>query len=542
LIATITEGGRVTQVGEGQDAAKTASAMTAFGAPTVGEVLADRYQLEEHINDDSVGRQVWRGVDVILRRPVAVVLRYPGGDSAMEMLQAAVTASRVVHPNLVGVYDAIDEGERAYVVREWVAGAALREIVTSSGPLDAERATTVAHAVSAAVAAVHATGMVHGNVHPGTVLVDHDGRVVLADARGDGTATAEADARAVGGVLYYALTGHWPQTEAGRTALPDAVRDSTGMIASPRQNRAGVPDYLDELTMDLLDERITPPSAEVLAAELGRLDSAGDEQFFYDSGPLRFTDEDRPEPHRRSGRKIALVSAGLALIALVGLVIGIPLVNGGGSNTASGTTPAGVSTPTATGGGGTNTGGGTPQTIELTNKQVRLIDPKGDRTDARNIARAVDGNENSAWETTQYNGNFVPDPGGYRQGIGILLNLGQPTQVSNVEVDFSAVGVSATLYGGDSDPGANLAADTSACPGTSAKPCPQDSADATILKTYQAIGDPIDKHTGTRMVFPGADANKKYQYLVVWITSMPKADNGQYQIGIQEITVRGSGS
>jgi hypothetical protein len=524
----------VTQVGEGQDAAKTASSMTTFGAPTVGEVLADRYQLEEHINDDSVGRQVWRGVDVILRRPVAVVLRYPGGDSAMEMLQAAVTASRVVHPNLVGVYDAIDEGERAYVVREWVAGAALREIVTSSGPLDAERATTVAHAVSAAVAAVHATGMVHGNVHPGTVLVDHDGRVVLADARGDGTATPEADARAVGGVLYYALTGHWPQTEAGRTALPDAVRDSTGMIASPRQNRAGVPDYLDELTMDLLDARITPPSAEVLAAELGRLDSAGDEQFFYDSGPLRFTDEDRPEPHRRSGRKMALVSAGLAVIAVIGLVIGISLVNGGGNSpAASGTSRAGASTPTAAGGSGTNTGGGTPQVIELTDKQVRLVDPKGDRSDARNIARAVDGNENSAWETTQYNGNFVSDPGGYRQGIGILLDLGQPTQVSNVEVDFSAVGVSATLYGGDSDPGAGL--DTGS---TQAR----DSADATILKTYQAIGDPIDKHTGTRMVFPGTDANKKYRYLVVWITSMPQSDNGKYQIGIQEVTVRGSGS
>jgi hypothetical protein len=527
----------VTQVGEGQDAAKTASAMTTFGAPTVGEVLADRYQLEEHINDDSVGRQVWRGVDVILRRPVAVVLRYPGGDSAMEMLQAAVTASRVVHPNLVGVYDAIDEGERAYVVREWVAGAALREIVTSSGPLDAERATTVAHAVSAAVAAVHATGMVHGNVHPGTVLVDHDGRVVLADARGDGTATADADARAVGGVLYYALTGHWPQNEAGRTALPDAVRDSTGTIASPRQNRAGVPDYLDELTMDLLDERITPPSAEVLAAELGRLDSAGDEQFFYDSGPLRFTDEDRPEPHRRSGRKIALVSAGLALIALVGLVIGIPLINGGGSNAASGTGPSGASTPTATGGGGTNPGQVTPQAIKLSGSQVRLIDPKGDRSDARDandphsIVKAVDGNENTAWETTQYKENFAP--GAYREGIGILINLGQPREVSNVEVEFSASGVSAKLYGGSSDPGANLD------PGNATA---LDNADATILKTYQAIGDPIDKHTGTRMVFPGGDANKKSQYLVVWITSLPKADNGQYQIGIQEITVRGPGS
>src|ERR1700754_3521642 len=114
-IGMITEGGRVTQVGEGQEADEAAPPVTTFGAPSVGEILAERYELIEHVNDDSAGRQVWRGVDVILRRPVAVVLRYPGGDSAAEMLQAAVTASRVIPPSLIGVYDAIDEGDRAYV-------------------------------------------------------------------------------------------------------------------------------------------------------------------------------------------------------------------------------------------------------------------------------------------------------------------------------------------------------------------------------------------------------------------------------------------
>ena len=181
----------MTQVGEGHEAEGSRPIMT-FGVPRVGEVLADRYRLEEHINDDAVGRQVWRGIDVILRRPVAVVLRYPGGDSAIEMLDAAVSASRVVHPNLVGVYDAIDEGDRAYVVREWVEGAALREYATHT-PLDADRATAVGSAVAAATAAMHATGMVHGNIHPGTVLIAADGRVVLADARIDDHASVEAD-------------------------------------------------------------------------------------------------------------------------------------------------------------------------------------------------------------------------------------------------------------------------------------------------------------------------------------------------------------
>lgn len=503
----------MTQVGEGQDAAEAAPPMTTFGAPSVGEILADRYQLEEHINDDSVGRQVWRGVDVILRRPVAVVLRYPGGDSAMEMLQAAVTASRVVHPNLVGVYDAIDEGERAYVVREWVEGAALREIV-SSGPLDAERATTIAHAVAAAVAAVHATGMAHGNVHPGTVLVDHDGRVVLADARADGTASADGDARAVGGVLYFALTGHWPHAEAGTTALPDAVRDSSGAVASPRQSRAGVPDFLDELTMDLLDASVTPPSAEVLAGELGRLDNAADERFFDDSGPLRFAGEDRAEPARPAGRKIAIGVAALAAIALVALLILVPLLSGGGDGNdpqASGTKPAGAGTATP---GGSN-GGGAQQIVKLTPASVRVVDPKGrDAGEVNGEERVADGDVNTFWETDRYNDNFKV--GGYKEGMGILIDLGGEHHVSGMKVDLSAPGAAAEIRTG-----------------------PAATDDATIYKTFTRVGQPVTNAT-TNVVFGEFDPDKTYRYLLLWISSMPRADDGRYQIGIQEIVVNGS--
>src|SRR5258706_14699644 len=302
------EGGRVAQLGDGQEAPGATPRVLTFGAPSVGEVLAERYQLEEHIGNDSLGRQLYRGIDVILRRPVAVVLRYPGGDSAREMLGAAVAASRIVHPHLVGVYDAIDEGERAYVVREWVEGIALRDIV-AAGPLDAGRSAAIAWAVTDAVAALHATGMAHGNIHPGTVLVAHDGRVVLTDARTDDAATPETDIRSIGAVLYCALTGHWPHAEAGQTSVPDGVRDSTGALSAPRQVRAGVPTHLDALTADLLNPNLPLPPADALASELASFGQADDDIAYEGDNALDFdafeSASQSSAPPRPAGRKLA---------------------------------------------------------------------------------------------------------------------------------------------------------------------------------------------------------------------------------------------
>ena len=226
-----------------------------FGPSATGELFAERYRLEEHVDTDAAGRQIWRGVDMVLKRPVAVVIRQPGGESAAGMLTAAVAASRLVHPHLVSVYDAIDDGYRAYLVREWVPGVALRDVLRQ-GPLDPERSTLVTHAIAEAISALHSAGIVHGNVHPGTILIADDGRVVLTDAHADGPADPESDIRAVGAVLYACLTGHWPHAEAGYSSLPDAVRDSAGRLATPRQVRGGIPNHLDEIAADLLDPQV----------------------------------------------------------------------------------------------------------------------------------------------------------------------------------------------------------------------------------------------------------------------------------------------
>ena len=514
----------MTQVGEGQETtADESGPVMTFGAPTVGEILAERYQLEEHVNNDSAGRQVWRGIDVILRRPVAVVLRYPGGDSATEMLQAAVAASRVIHPNLCGVYDAIDESARAYVVREWVDGEALRDLIAANGPLEPAKATAIAHSIADALAAVHATGMVHGNVHPGTTLIGDDGRVVLADARADSADSTEGDVRAVGGLLYYALTGTWPHAELGQSALPDADRDASGVLPSPRTIRAGVPAYLDDLTMDLLDKRVAAPDADALAAELDRLDAADDD--YEDVGPLRFAQSSTATEPVRSTRKIVFGVGALVVIALVGLIFGIRAISNSGKpdptqTNQAGTAPAGQD-------GGEQTPGGqaeapAPAKIPLTADMVRIVDPpNGSRSDKGESEFTVDDDKESGWETQRYNqSNF----GNNKPGMGVLIHLPSPRSIADVRVETSSAGVAMDIRVGTTDPG-----DSS-------------QGDKKIVESYKKLGEAdTSKTDGTKEIFPVFDPDQKYQYILVFITDLPKADDGsgKYKLTMNNLELWG---
>jgi len=469
-------------------------------------VLADRYRLEEHIHDDSTGRQVWRGVDVILRRPVTIVLKYPGGDAANDMLQAAVAASRVVHPHTVGVYDAVDEGERAYVVREFIDGRPLSALVAANGPLDPVRATAVAYAIADALAAIHDTGVAHGNVHPDTVLLGSE-RIVLADARADADASQEGDIRGLGGVLYCALTGTWPTELPGDFGLPPAPLVD-GKLAAPRQVRANVPNYIDALAMDLLDEQLPVPTATELSGELGRLNVANEV-----SGPLDLVTVETPEvPERRPRwKKLTVGIAGLAVIAILGLLLGTKWLN---SNTTAGNAnPNGSSSQHANG------DGSAPTAIKPAG--VRIVDPdQGDRTELADAQAAIDDSDTTEWKTQDYK---QPNFGNFKRGMGVLLDLGKVHDISTVSVVLSDGGATVGLRMGSSDP-ANGGSGTTA----------EDNSVVSSYKTVPGAAPQMVQVTKSWTL-----SGVKTRYLMVWITSLPQADDGGYQLGVKDIKVRG---
>jgi eukaryotic-like serine/threonine-protein kinase len=285
--------------------------------------------------------------------------------------------------------------------------------------------------------------------------------------------------------------------------------------------RAGIPAYLDDLTMDLLDDRLALPSADVLAAELDRLDVAADEPFIVDAGPLRFSavEGDLTEQPPATRRKLVLGVASLLVIATVGLLLGISVLadRGGDDDAAPGPGVAATATDEpATG----TPAPAAPKAVPLTRDQVRIVDPDGDRTELSDAALMVDGKRDTAWESDTYK-NL---PFGGKTGMGVLIKFPEPTDVTSVQVTLSATGASAELFTGQGDTGSTAA------------------GDRKIVADYKTrIGEPIENHEATTLTFGGFPPDQKHQYLLIWFTKLPTTSEGRLRLEIQEITVQARG-
>jgi serine/threonine-protein kinase len=124
-------------------------------------LISDRYRLESIISRGGMGT-VWRGLDARLGRPVAI--KVLDGLADVEMLgrldREARTAARLMHPNIVAVYDlAVDAGV-PYLVMELVDGQDLQTRL-AAGPLDIPLAVGIAAQACAALGAAHAAEVVH---------------------------------------------------------------------------------------------------------------------------------------------------------------------------------------------------------------------------------------------------------------------------------------------------------------------------------------------------------------------------------------------
>jgi serine/threonine-protein kinase len=325
----------------------------------VGQVLGDRYRLEELIGQGGTST-VWRAADTVLERQVAVKV-LAGASLARQAYHSsirtdAMAAARLSHPNVATVFDfaeyADSLGEQIpFVVMELLHGRPLSQRLRE-GPLDPPLALRVCAQVAGALAAAHASGLVHRDVKPGNVVLTPGGAKVidfgLAAAVGQnddapgarlfGTAaylaperlagapvTAASDVYALGLLLFRALTSQlpWP-AETVTEMLVAHVYAEPG----PLPDLPGVPAAVHVLARQCLakdpSNRPSARAAAIVLAEAAKIEPPlGEDQIplmvrprSTDAGLTRpgrpgadHAASDRTGPNRAAGAQLVAASA-----------------------------------------------------------------------------------------------------------------------------------------------------------------------------------------------------------------------------------------
>ncbi len=171
-----------------------------------GQLLAGRtaflwgkYRLVDLLGRGGMG-SVFLAWHTIMNRAVAlkIISKELGKDPAA--LERFFTEARAVaaldHPNIVHAYDVANEGDRYYLVMEYVEGRDLQRIVEEKGPLDFTLAVDYIRQAAEGLAHAHSRGMIHCDIKPANLLVNQQGVIKILDmgmARAVGAKTHATD-------------------------------------------------------------------------------------------------------------------------------------------------------------------------------------------------------------------------------------------------------------------------------------------------------------------------------------------------------------
>ncbi|KAA0109881.1 murein biosynthesis integral membrane protein MurJ [Mycolicibacterium sp. P1-5] len=465
------------------------------------------------------GLQFWQALDTALDRQVALTFVDPDGtmsdEQVQEILSRTLKLSQIERPGIARVLDVANTGAGGLVVAEWIRGGSLKEVAdTSPSPIGGARAV---QSLAAAADAAHGSGVTLSIDHPSRVRVSIEGDVALAFPATMPGATPEDDIRGIGAALYALLVDRWPLPEKGvPSGLQPADTDPAGEPLEPRAVDGAIPFQISAAAARSVQAGGGIRSAPTLLNLLQQATAVADRTDLIEpvepvGGPAApkaaaAAAAGDPEAQARRRRNLLIgvgVGAGILVIALIILASVLSSifgdVGGGLKGDQLGLNP---SAPTTTE-SASAANGSTVKPVKAT-----VFSPGGGADNPEKADLALTGGPGTGWPTDIYTDpNPFPN---FKSGVGLLLQLPQPTTVGSVSLTVPSTGTQVQIRAA-----------------SSANPASLD--DTTVLTQPTAL------QPGANTIQVNAKAPTTY--LVVWITTMGTTD-GKNKTEISGLTVK----
>lgn len=194
--------------------------------------LADRYELIDQIGEGGMA-VVYKARDTLLNRNVAVKILKPEYTKDVKLVdnfkKESQAAARLVHQNIVGVYDVGRQGNINYIVMELVEGEILSDYISKHAPLDYKKVVDLGMQIAEGLAFAHKNNVIHKDIKPHNVLITPEGIAKITDF---GIAKMEDKATIVGNVDTVMGSVHYLSPEQARGGYVDEKSDiySLGIV------------------------------------------------------------------------------------------------------------------------------------------------------------------------------------------------------------------------------------------------------------------------------------------------------------------------
>ncbi|WNG87713.1 murein biosynthesis integral membrane protein MurJ [Mycobacterium sp. ITM-2016-00317] len=461
--------------------------------------------------------QFWQALDTALDRQVALTFVDPDGTlterQVQEILDRTQRLSRIDMPGVARVLDVSRYGHGGLVVSEWIRGGSLAEVAdTNPSPIGGARAI---QSLAAAAEVAHRNGVALSIDHPGRIRVSIDGDVALAFPATMPDASPDDDIRGIGASLYALLVDRWPLPETGApSGLEPADLDAGGQPVEPKVVDRDIPFQISAAAARAVEEGGGIRSAPTLLNLLQQATAIADrtdhiapvDEPAAGTGDGDSAPDPEAEARRRKGLIVGLSAAGvIAIVAVILLGTALSRIFGDVGNGLGGD-ELGLNTPPSSSSESAPTQSGS--VVEPV--AVSVFSPEGEADAPDEADLAIDGDTSTAWPIDTYS-DAVPFPN-FKNGVGLMLQLPEPTELSSVTVNLNSTGTSVQIRSA-----------------TSATPS---SLDATTAMT-----DPTPLKPGSNTI-EISDAEPT-EYVLVWVSTLGQV-NGQSRSDIAEITLNGT--